>query len=428
MASIYIFDTVTNTNNIIKANGKLKNILPEVDFSHSLVLKAGNRLDGNYECNEDDVLYVRKVPASTAVTAAISIVVAVIAIGVGVGSAIYAKQKSEEAKEEMEKAQRNAENQAAAIQQLPFIRGAKNRKALGEAVQFVMGSVYNTPYNVTDGFYSIDGADGFNSYYNAVFSAGYGSQKITQLLLGNESICYDGNGISGVRDFDSSSLYYDENNSNVVEVRQAGEALTLTNGNQKVSATYSGADLKHDFGQDAVPVIVQAAENAMSIQVCIMFSCLRQYNSALEVWQEATAIVRPYWSNDGGQTWTEFFFAGTTNNTFTKNTNRNIRYVATKNFTPSESYGKNISIKVVKETPKAQSGTQEDCNLLWYQTFQYDAVKSTSSNLVPCTPLEAELFNKCTRIAYRIIANETTQNIRTKRPAMPYLILKCQTY
>lgn len=411
MASIYVFDTITNTNNIITANGKLKNILPEVDFSHSLVLKAGNRLDGDYECTPEDVLYVRKVPASTVALAVISIVVAVIAVGVGVGSALYAKKQSEEAKAEMEKAQRNAENQAAATQQLPFIRGARNRKALGEAVQFVMGSVYNTPYNVTDGFYSIDGADGINSYYNAVFTAGYGSQKITQLLLGNENICHDENGISGVRNFDSTSLYYDANNSNVVEVRQPGEALTLANGNQKVSATYSGAELKHEFGQDAVPVIVQAAENAMSVQVCIMFSCLRQYNSEFEVWQEATAIVRPYWSNDGGQTWNEFFFEGTTGNTFVKNTNRTIRFVATKNFTPSESYGKNISIKVVKETPKAQAGSQEDCALLWYQTFQYDGEKSTSNNLIPCTPLETELFNKVTRIAYRVIASDTTQNI-----------------
>ena len=411
MASIYVYDTVTNTNNIIKANGKLKNILPEIDFSHSLVLKAGNRLDGNYECTEEDVLYVRKVPASMAVIAVISIITAVVAIGVGVGSAIYANIKSKEAQEEMEKAQRNAQNMAAATQQLPFIRGAKNRKALGETVQFVMGNVYNTPYNVTDGFYSIDGADGVNSYYNAVFSAGYGNQKITKLLLGNENICHDGSGISGVRNFDSDSLYYDENNSNVIEVRQPGESLSLTNGNQKVSSTYSGAEIKHDFGQAAVPVIVQAAENAKSIQVCIQFNCLRQYNSTTEKWQEATAVVKPYWSNDGGENWHEFSFSGTKENTFKKNTNKTIRYVATKKFTASESYGKNISIKVVKETEKAQSGTQEDCCLLWYQTFQYDAEKSTPNSLVACTPLEAELFNKVTRIAYRIVATESTQNL-----------------
>ena len=420
MARFYIYDSVSNSNTTLKANGKLKDIFPELDFKHSIVLKAGNRLDGDYCCTEDDVLYIRKVPGvvSTAAAVAIAITVAVVAVGVGVGAAIYAKQKSEEAKREMEKAQRNAANMAQQAQQLPFIRGAKNKKALGEAIQFVMGSVYNTPYNVTDGYYSIDGADGVNSYYNAVFSAGYGSQKITQLLLGNENIKQDNNGISGINNFDSTSLYYDQNNSNIVEVRQPGEALTIADGNQKVSATYAGAELKHDYGQDAVPVIVQAAENAMKVQVCIAFSCLRQYDSDAETWQERTAIVRPYWSNDGGATWHEFFFSGTTNNTFVKNSNKTIRYVATKNFSGAESYGKNISIKVVKETPKAESGSQEDCQLLWYQTYCYDASLSNSTDLVACTPLAAEAFNKVTRIAYRIIANDTTQNLIDELHAM----------
>ena len=418
MASFYIYDSVTNKNTTLKANGKLKDIFPDLDFKHSLVLKAGNRLDGDYCCTDEDVLYIRKVPAAATTVAVVAIVVACVAIGVGVGASIYANKKAEEAKREMEKAQRNAKNMAQQAQQLPFIRGAKNKKALGEAIQFIMGSVYNTPYNVTDGYYSIDGADGVNSYYNAVFSAGYGAQKITQLLLGNENIKKDNNGISGVNNFDSTSLYYDPNNSNLVEVRQPGEALTITDGNQKVSATYAGAELKHEYGQDAEPVIVQAAENAMKIQVCIAFSCLRQYNSDSETWQERIAVVRPYWSNDGGATWHEFYFAGTTNNTFVKNSNKTIRYVATKTFSGAESYGKSISIKVVKETPKAESGSQEDCQLLWYQTYCYDATQSSSTDLVACTPLNAEAFNKVTRVAYRIIASDTTQNLIDELHAM----------
>ena len=411
MGLLNVYNTLENKHTVIKANGRLHNILPEIDFKHSLVLKAGNRLDGNYEVQPDDVLFVREVPSATAV-AVVATVVLVTAVGVAVGSAQYAKKLSQDAKDEMEKAQRNAQNLAAQVQQLPFIRGAKNRSALGESVQFVMGDVYNTPYNLTDGFYSIDGVDGVNSYYNAVFSCGYGPQKITELYLGNERIAHDDNGINGQTNFDQDSLYYDENNSNKVEVRQAGDAITLTNCNQKVSATYSGAELKHDFGQDAVPVIVQAAENAMSIQVCIQFSCLRQYNSEAETWQEQSATVRPYWSNDGGTTWNEFTFSGTTNNVFTKNSNKNIRFVATKNFTAAESYGKSISIKVVKESVKPESGTQEDCCLLWYQTFQYDAEKSAEAGyFVPCTPIEPELFNKTTRVAYRVIATENTQNI-----------------
>ena len=405
MGRISVYDTLTAEHTNYNANGKLKDIFPEINFKHSLVLKAGNRIDENYEVQPDDVLYVRKVPGAVTTIAIVAVAVAVVAVGVGVGATVYANKKSEEARKEMEKAQRNAQNQAQQAQQLPFIRGAKNKNALGNPVQFVMGSVYNTPYNLTNGFYSIDGTDGVNSYYNAVFSAGYGAQKVTDILIGNETLVSDQSGISGEVDFDSQ-VYEGR-----AEVRQPGQDMTLTNCNYKVSSTYSGAELKHDYGQDAVPVTVQAASNAYKIQVCIAFSCLRSYDSENEVWTERTAVVRPYWSNDGGQSWNEFTFEGSTNNTFTKNSNKTIRFVATKNFTAQESYGKDILIKVVKETPKAESGTQEDCSLLWYQTFCYDAALSSANTLEPCYVVEDQLKDKITRVAYRIIANDSTENM-----------------
>lgn len=419
MGLLNIYDTVSNEHSTIRATGRIKDILPEVDFSHSIVLKAGNRLTGDYEVTEDDVLYIRKVPGSTAAVAVVSIIIAVVAVGVAAGSAIYANKKSEEAKKEMEKAQRDAQNLAQQTQQLPFIRGAKNRSALGEAVQFVMGSVYNTPYNLTNGFYSISGTDGVDSYYNAAFSCGYNSQKITEILIGNESICRRTNGIDGELPFDNSSLYY-KNNANRVEVRQPGQPFSLANCNQKVSATYSGAELKHDYGQDAVPVIVQAADNAMKIQVCIQFTALREYDSGSGEWDERSVQVDAEWSNDGGANWHRFVFAGSetkeieevvTYNWFTKNVNHNIRFVAEKTFSPAESLGKQISIRLTKLTPKEEQGTQEDCCLLWYQTFCYDAQRSSVNGLVGCSVLESELINKTTRVAYRILADESTQDI-----------------
>ena len=405
MGRISVFDTLTAKSETINANGKLKNIFPEINFNHSLVLKKGCRLDGKYEVQPEDVLFVRKVPAAATTIAIIAVTVAVVAVGVGVGAAVYANKKSEEARKEMEKAQRNAQNMAQQTQQLPFIRGAKNKNALGNAVQFVMGSVYSTPYNLTNGFYSIDGTDGENSYYNAVFSAGYGSQKITEILLGNETLVANDSGISGEVAFDTGTY------KGCAEVRQPGSNITLTNCNYKVSSTYSGVELKHEFEQDAVPVTVQAASNAMRIQVCIAFNALRYYDSENETWTERTAVVRPYWSNNGGSTWNEFTFTGSDNNSFTKNSNKTIRFVAEKTFSASESYGKDILIKVEKETPKMESGSQEDCVLLWYQTFCYDAATSTSSSLQACTVVEEQLKGKLTRVAYRIIANDNTESM-----------------
>lgn len=412
MGVINVFNSISHEKKIIEGNGKLKYLVSGIDFKHSIMLKAGNRIDENYEVTPEDVLYVRLIPGSTAVMATIAIVTAVVAVGVGVGTAIYANKLSDEAKEKMEKAQRDAENLAAKVGQLPFIRGAKNQSALGKSIQFVMGNVYNTPYNISNGFYSIDGENGVNSYYNAVFSLGYNKQKITQVLLGEDKTITDENGITeGIHDFDETSLYYDPNLSNCFELANPGTELTLPNCSQKVSSTYIGGELKHEFGEDAEPIILQCAENAMKVQVCIQFNSLRAYNSDSGVWTKRKATVKPYWSNDNGETWNEFYFSGMTNNEIELNVNHSVRFVATKLFTAEESFGKSISIKVEKVTPKAENNTQEDCVVLWHQTFCYDAKTSDDTELLPCYSLLPGEADKQMRCAYRIQSSTSTNEI-----------------
>lgn len=410
MGLINIYDTISNEHRTIHANGKIKDVLPDFHFEKALMINKGNRVDGDYVLNEDDVVYVRIVPSSSVAVGVALVVVSVVAAGVSVGLSINAKIKADEAKKQMESAQKAAKALSEASTQLPFIRGSNNQCALGRNVQFVMGSVYNTPYYQTGGFYSIDGSDGVNSYYNESFILGYGPQKVTQILLGNEMIAEDSNGISGETSFSRQSLYFEEN-SNKVEVRQPGQELTLANCNQKCVSTYSGAELKHENGQDAVPVIVQAGDNAMKIQVAIQFSCLREWDSDADSWKERTATVRPYWSNDGGANWNQFYFSGMSDNTISKNTNHTIRYVATKEFSAAESFGKNISIKVEKTTAKSEGSSQEDCALLWYQTFCYDANTSSSTSLKACIPLASELRRKTTRCAYRVTASSSTTEV-----------------
>lgn len=416
MGLLNIYDTVSNKHTTIKATGKLKDILPEVDFSHSLVLKAGNRINGDYEVTDEDVLYIRKVPGSTAALAVISIVIAVIAIGVGVGTSIYANKKSEQAQKEMEKAQRDANNLAQQTQQLPYIRGAKNRKALGESVQFVMGSVYNTPYNLTDGFFRLFGNESNQRvFYCSSFSCGYNSQKITKVLLGNETLCQNEQGLNGSIAINRTSPYY--NVFSGVEVRQPGEQFSYESFNRKYSSTYLGAELKHDYGQDSVPIIVQAAENTCAIGLCICFSALRQYDANTETWGDRIVRIRPFWSNDGGETWNEIEIQGATTifgqkNFIVGNKNYTYRYIASHNFSPEECYGKQILIKVERVTPKTENGAaQDDCSLEWYQSVCYDPQLSSANNIVMANSVQPELLNKTTRVAYRIPATDDTNSI-----------------
>ena len=42
MGLLHIYNTISNEHKTIQANGKLKDILPEIDFKDSFVLKAGH--------------------------------------------------------------------------------------------------------------------------------------------------------------------------------------------------------------------------------------------------------------------------------------------------------------------------------------------------------------------------------------------------
>lgn len=410
MALIHVYNSVTNEHSSIKGTGKLKNILPDYDFSHCIALSKGNRINGDYYAGENEIIYLRTVPSSSVAIAVVAVVCAVVAIGVGVGAAIYANKMSEEAKEKMEKAQRDANNLASKTENLPFLKGARNRKALGNQIQFLLGEMYNTPYLLTDGYYSIEGTNGTKQYWNAILCLGYKSQLIKQLRIGTENIKDFSSATTpqnGVYNFDSTSIYYDANN--LIEIRQ-GAAFTNECFKKKVVSTENGNEIKHDYGKEAEPFIIQLASNTKTVEVCIQFSALRQYDSEHGNWEARSVQVNPYWSNDGGETWHLFYFNET--NTFTANSKSTLRYKATYEFSYEEAFDKDITVKLVRSTPKKESNSNEDVFLLYYNSFCFDRQKSyDEEELIDCTPVEDWYQGKCTMVGLRIIANESTSSI-----------------
>lgn len=489
MGVINLFNTISNEHKVLKRTGKIKDILPEIDFNHCLILKAGHRVDENYFVDENDVLYLRQTPSaiSSTVMTVIAITTAVVAAGVAIGSLIYSKMQSEEAKKKMEKAQRDAENLAQQTEVLPFLKGAKNKKALGLAIQTVLGDVRNTPYILTDEYYTVAGDRGEKQYWNAILSCGYNNQVIKDLNIGTvrARTFSDTTPQNDVYCFDENSPFYDDNN--LIEIRN-GESFSLPVFNRKAVSVYDGSELKHPHGEEAEPVIKQIAGNAKKVEVAIQFNGLRKYNSSSSTWQARKAIIRPYWSNDNGTTWHEFFFnfpgndvweemtseeiedavdagliyvkevgthtrvysldsnikltgidgissyvkktdtfiefetvaewyltadkltTGEESNTIEINTNRQVRFVATKEFTYAESFGKDILIKVLKETPALESNSNESCFLLYYNTYCYDPKLSNSEDgLVDATPENEWATEHTTCIGVRIVANDSTE-------------------
>lgn len=419
MGLINIYNTLNNTHTKIEGNGYIKNLLPGYNLANCQIIKAGELVGSDYEVKNDDILYLRVTPRAVSAIAAGIVFGGLALAGIVTVAEIGAAKQEKRIQESMEKAQRDAANLAQQINTRPFIKGAKNKSALGSLIQYQLGRVYNTPYTLTDGAINISGQYGVNQYYNLNLCLGYGDLQVEKVLIGDEVILENNSGIaSGIHQFKSDSPYYDA--GNFLELRQAGEDFTNDQFNKKIILTNDGSELKHEFeanidieveNNNGEPVIKQVAENTKKLEVCIQFNGLRIYDNDLSTWVERKATVRPYWSNDGGASWHEFYFSGMTNNTIKINSKDTIRFIATKEFTPSEVMSvnaageieyKNIMLKVVKTTPKAEMNSNEDCYLAYYQSYCYDPKKSSINNLVECLAVEDFFKNKLTRLALRV--------------------------
>ena len=416
MGLLHIYNTVSDEHTSKEAEGKLRDILPDYDFSKCVIVKAGEKLTPDYIVKKEDVLYIRATPGAAATVAIIAVAVAVVAAGVGVGVGIYSYKLAKEAEEKAKQAEKNAKKLAQQVEQFPFVKGASNTNALGQTIQYLFGNIYNTPYKLNEGFYSIGGTNGDKQYYNLILSAGYGKQLIQSLSIGNEKIKTfpDSTPQETVTTFDSSSLYYDANN--LIEIAQTHEFQSQIF-RQKVKGTYSGEEIKHEHGEALEPLIVQCADHTMKVEVCIQFNGLRKFFN--NNWTGKTVVVHPYWSNDGGATWNRFIFDRGSND-FSFNSNKTLRFTATKTFSYAQAYGKNISIKLERETAKEESNSQESCYLLYYNSFCYDNKKSANGTLVACAPLESPFMENTTRIGIRIIANANTSGMLDQFNAMCY--------
>lgn len=490
MGLIHLYNSIDNTHETITGNGKLLDLLPDVDFSKSIVIREGFRLNPEEtEINENDILYIRQTPGSTTVIATIAIVSSVVAVGVGIGVGLYANKMSEEAKAKMEKAQRDAENLANSIESLPFLKGASNKSALGNPIQYLIGEMYNAPYKLTDGYYSIGGKNGSKQYWTVVLCCGFGKQLIKSINAGTSRIktFTDAEPQNGIYKFDEDSPYYDEENT--IEIIQNAN-LTASPFSRKVISVQDGSQVKHEFGEESEPVIKQMATNTKELEVCIQFNGLRRYNEQTSAWEKRLLTVVPSWSNDNGATWhntlndpTETFafnfpsestwktcskteidnaiargeitlfengvftfwqiltdnykFVGEVNDKFIiardgvipevikfapeestnkiyMNSRNTMRFIATREFTWDETHdadGNELDLlfRVEKIEPNLESNSNEDVYLLYYNSFCYDAMKSSKENgLVDCVPLEMRFTEKCTLMGIRLIANEST--------------------
>ena len=423
MALIHVFDGI-NEHTSYTFSGKIKDHIKNVDWENSIILKGGYRIDENYEVQPDDVIFIRKTPTSDPVSWAIGLgALAIIGAGISVGISIYnAKVADEKMKEAQKKNKALSEN----VDKLPFIKGARNQAATGRSFPYAIGESLMTPYRLCPPHYTIAGTTGDEQYYNVVLEVAYNNILIKKIKMG-ETIIKDFSGVSapqnGQYTFDAG-VYYDARN--LIEIRQTG-AFTDPEFNKKVVLTELSEEIPHDHaGDDPIEneriekewkagVVQELASHAQAVELIALFDGLRKYDKD---WKEQTIILKPQWTNAANPSesdWNDFTNGfnqnGTYNNTFTYNTKKQMRYVARQEFTAAQAFNKNMKVRVIRTTPKADSSAKDSVYLLAVQTYCYDAKKSSSSQLVAADVLEPTERDKCCRIGVRVAANVNTTGL-----------------
>lgn len=425
MALIHVFDGI-NKHTSYTFSGKIKDHINNVDWENSIILKGGYRIDENYEVQPDDVLYIRKTPTvatALAVTAIVAGVVALVGTGVAVGVSIYNNKKAMAAMEDAQKASKAAADTSG---KLPFVKGARNQAATGRSFPYAIGESLMTPYRLCPPHYTIAGERGDEQYYNVVLEVAYNNILIKKIKMG-ETILKDFSGVSapqnGQYTFDAG-VYYDARN--LIEIRQTG-AFTDPEFNKKVLLTELSEEIPHDHaGDDPIEneriekewkagVVQELASHAQAVELIALFDGLQQYDDG---WKSQTITLRPQWTNAANPNesdWNDFTNGfnqnGTYNNTFTYNTKKQMRYVARQEFTAAQAFNKNMKVRVIRTTPKADSSAKDSVYLLAVQTYCYDAKKSSSSQLVAADVLEPTKRDKCCCIGVRVVANVNTKGL-----------------
>ncbi|MDD7611976.1 MAG: hypothetical protein PUJ82_13795 [Spirochaetales bacterium] len=415
MGVLNIYKGLSEEYKTIKGNASVKqlahDLIPELDLSQCIIINAGEQITSDYVLTDNDIVFVRVIPGGIETVVLVCAAVGLVCSAVAVGAAVYSAVEQQKAQKEMEKAQKQAKALAEKITQLPFLKGANNRIALGYNIPFIMGSVYNVPYKLVSGYYTISGTNGANQFWNSTFICGYNNAIIQDVSVGTkfvkksnatieipgqeEKVNYLLDSGATPYNFESDCPYYDP--ADKIDIKYSDE-IAIAGLNEKISATSYSDELDYNNA-----IVKQLETNTYKIDVCIMFNGLRVYKD--DGWKSKSVAVKIEWSADGS-TW---YDAGTIS-TGEKNERKTLRFEKTIEFTAAQCVDKDLSIRLTRLTALEESNSQETCYLCYINCWQYDATKSTVSKIEKCAPLENPWRERTSRLAVRVISNDSTKD------------------
>lgn len=395
-----------------------------INFEEFIILKNGERLTPDYEVREDDIIYIRKLPKGTTAAIVMAVVGVVAAVGAGVYSYIQQK-KINDMNEKLQENQRKLQA-GSQVNKLPYVRGAANRMATGETFPYIIGETLFTPYKLSPDHIEVRGTDGTELFYYLIMNTGFSNLLYKKMFLGNADVKVwnDVAPQNGTFSFDSGAYYDDDN---LIEIRQTG-AFVTPGFEKKISMAQYMEEIPHrHLPDDATPeeaqeiqdeweagLVKQCASQAMAVEVIVLFDGLRKFDSDAGTWYSQSVTLQVQWTNKSNPQegdWVDFTNGfnqnGTYSNSFRRNVQKQLRFSAVQEFTAAQAYGKDISVRVRRTTPKAKENARDTVYLLAVQTTCFGA-GSDENDLVAAPPLVTELRDKCSRIGIRVRSTNAT--------------------
>ena len=85
MALIHVYNSIGQDVTTYETSGVLKDVLNNIDWEHAIILKAGKAIPCDYEAQDDDIIFIRKLPKDpVSALIAVSVVLAVAGIAAAV--------------------------------------------------------------------------------------------------------------------------------------------------------------------------------------------------------------------------------------------------------------------------------------------------------------------------------------------------------
>ena len=482
MITVTIYkSTLDDTREIkrIEKSTTIKELFPDVDFTNSIISVNGYRQDENYLLADEDVCTIRLFPegdakdwlagaiigllaglttvvtfgAALGVWAAVGVIaggIAVGALGFGIASAAgwsicdwlspdVPDMKSPDA-----------------LEQIPQLRGAKNQSNIGKPVPLVLGKHLFTPMYVGNPYTVIDGVDGEDQYFFALYMLGYGKLRVTDVKLGvigdlasnkfrrpdPETVYYEVD--DGVLDIDGDPFLKDGNPK--LELIQSERESDLYP--QAVFEERLNIELSNPEEADPLNVVRFSARNPQKIQVEITLpSGLVGYNDKGDKINKSVEISAAWRRSrpDNSDNWKPFTRFGVDQENITEETVNNrlvskitraktkqMRFIAEKQFTNYSEVSDVFDTRVIEIEIKRVNDQSNDTKtvdkvyLTAIRTWMFDNEMSKGGGLKAQAPVVQKLRDKTSRLAFKMKASQNTQGMLD---ALNCIVeSKCRTY